>query len=183
MQTNDVQAMLLHSGSVSEINFLAIWRSKIQKSSLSCPPWEHFMEMVIQANNKETHSLAKNSCRQKCLDKSLAILFPFALLTDQKVKISKQWKKAWRYHLNKCTKNHHHILHCSRDIAGVGCNCYFSFWVTFSPLTSLKSQKMKLSQKWKKKTPGGINIYHKCTKNHDHVLYYSWDMAPDGCSC
>ena len=28
-----------------------------------------------------------------------------------------------------------------------------------------------------KKVPGDIIILHKCTKNHDHMLYYSLDMA------
>ena len=25
-------------------------------------------------------------------------------------------------------------------------------------------------------------ILHKCTKNHDHLLYWSWDMVCDRCS-
>ena len=33
-----------------------------------------------------------------------------------------------------------------------------------------------------KKTPGDI-ILHKCTKNHDHMLYCSWYMAYDRCNC
>ena len=33
-----------------------------------------------------------------------------------------------------------------------------------------------------KKTPGDIIILHNCTKNHDHMLYCSWDMAHDRCS-
>ena len=28
-----------------------------------------------------------------------------------------------------------------------------------------------------KKIPGDIIILHKCTKNHDHMLHCSWDMA------
>ena len=24
---------------------------------------------------------------------------------------------------------------------------------------------------------------HRCTKNHDHMLYYSWDMACGRCNC
>ena len=31
--------------------------------------------------------------------------------------------------------------------------------------------------------PGDIIILHKCTKNHDHMLYCSWDMAHDRCNC
>ena len=34
-----------------------------------------------------------------------------------------------------------------------------------------------------KKTPGDIIILHKCTKNHDHMLYCSWDMVHDRCNC
>ena len=34
-----------------------------------------------------------------------------------------------------------------------------------------------------KKMPGDIIILHKCTKNQDHMLYYSWDMVCDGCNC
>ena len=33
----------------------------------------------------------------------------------------------------------------------------------------------------KKKIPGDI-ILHKCTKNHDHMLYCSWDMVCDKCN-
>ena len=31
--------------------------------------------------------------------------------------------------------------------------------------------------------PGNIIILHKCTKNHDHMLYCPWDMALDRCNC
>ena len=34
-----------------------------------------------------------------------------------------------------------------------------------------------------KKIPGDIIILHKCTKNHDHRLYCSWDMAHDRYNC
>ena len=33
-----------------------------------------------------------------------------------------------------------------------------------------------------KKTAGDLIILHKCTKNHDHVLYCSWDMVHDRCN-
>ena len=32
-----------------------------------------------------------------------------------------------------------------------------------------------------RKTPGDI-ILQQCAKNHDHMLYCSWDMACDGCN-
>ena len=34
-----------------------------------------------------------------------------------------------------------------------------------------------------KKAPGDIIILHKCTKNHDHMLYCSLDMARNGFNC
>ena len=34
-----------------------------------------------------------------------------------------------------------------------------------------------------KKNPGDTIILHNCTKNNDHRLYCSWDMARDRCNC
>ena len=28
-----------------------------------------------------------------------------------------------------------------------------------------------------------IIILYKCTKTHDHMLYFSWDVVRDGCNC
>ena len=47
----------------------------------------------------------------------------------------------------------------------------------FFALLQLKKSKFKKM----KKTPGDI-ILHKCTKNYDHMLYCSWDMACDRCN-
>ena len=33
-----------------------------------------------------------------------------------------------------------------------------------------------------KKIPGDIIILQHCTKNHDHILYCSWDMMDDRCN-
>ena len=42
-------------------------------------------------------------------------------------------------------------------------------------------------KKWKfqnnGKTPGDIIILHKYTKNHDYILYCSWDVVHEGFSC
>ena len=56
---------------------------------------------------------------------------------------------------------------------------YFSFWAIFCPSNSPKSQNFR---KMKKKTPGDIISLHKCTKNHDHIVYCSWDTAHDICN-
>ena len=52
--------------------------------------------------------------------------------------------------------------------------------VNFYPLNSPKNQNFK---KKKRKMPGDIIILHKCTKNHDHMQYCSWDMVHDRCNC
>ena len=54
------------------------------------------------------------------------------------------------------------------------------FFCHFGPFFALLPPKNQHFQKLKK-TPGDI-ILHKCTKNHDHMLYCSWDMARDGCN-
>ena len=58
---------------------------------------------------------------------------------------------------------------------------FLSSLAIFCPFTPLTPWKMKISKM--KKTHGDIIILHKCTKNHDHLLYCSRDMAHDGCNC
>ena len=77
--------------------------------------------------------------------------------------------------LHKCTINENHMIYGSPDI---NCNrqIFFVILCHFWPFYPLTAQKIK-------KMPGDIIILHKCTKNHDHMLYCSWDMACDGCNC
>ena len=72
------------------------------------------------------------------------------------------------------------MLYCSWDMVGDGCNCCFSFWAIFCPFTPLTGQKWKFQKN--EKNPGDIIILHKCTKNHDHMLHCSWNMACDTCN-
>ena len=54
--------------------------------------------------------------------------------------------------LDKCTKNHDHMLYCSRDM---GCDrC--------------------------KKTPEDIIISYMRTKNYNQMMYISWDIVCNG---
>ena len=58
--------------------------------------------------------------------------------------------------------------------------CHFGpFFCTFYLTNSPKNQNFEKL----KKTPGDIIILHKCAKNHDHMLYCSWDMVCDRCNC
>ena len=120
----------------------------------------------------------------------LGYTFPFYSplpLTAQKMKISKQRKKnIWRSSKSPQILSFYTIvpkimitcyIYCSRDMASVRCNCYFSFWAIFCPFTPQRNQNFKKL----KTNPGDIIILQKCTKNHDLMLYCSWDMACDKC--
>ena len=111
-----------------------------------------------------------------------AISCPFTSLTAQKMKMSKKMKKTAGnvIILCKCTNTHDHRLYSSWDMACDGCNCS-SFWAIFCPFTPLTAWKMKISKKWRK-TLEISSFYTKDTKNHDHMLYCSWDMACGRCN-
>ena len=77
-----------------------------------------------------------------------ALLSPYSL----KKEIFKKMKKktpGYIIILQKRTKNYDHMVYCPREIAHDRCN-YFSFWASFCPFTPLKTQKIKISKKWKK---------------------------------
>ena len=76
------------------------------------------------------------------------------------------------------SKNHDHMLYCSWDMASDGYNCYSWFWAILCPFTPLVSFFFFKNEK----APGETIILHKCTKNHDHMLYCSGDMAQDRCN-
>ena len=80
--------------------------------------------------------------------------------------------------LHKCTINDNHTVYGSWDM---NCTRQNSFFTLGYPPNSLK-KKIQKNEK-KKKMPGDTIILHKCTKNHDHLLYCSWDMVRDGCKC
>ena len=52
------------------------------------------------------------------------------------------------------------------------------YFLSFYPPHSPKNENFKTM----KKILGDIIILHKCTKNHGHMLYCSWDIVHDGCN-
>ena len=74
--------------------------------------------------------------------------------------------------LHKCTINDNHMIYGSWEMKHKRHN-FLSLWTIFYPFTLL-TQKIKILKKWEKH----LEI---CTKNHDYMLYYSWDMALDWC--
>ena len=110
---------------------------------------------------------------------------------------------AWKLEIKKKRKKHLDIspfytsvpkltiicytVPCSWDMVRDRCNCYFSFWASFCLLTPPppcphpNSPKNENVKKIEKET-GDIIILYTCTKNHDHMLYCSWEMAHDTCN-
>ena len=88
-------------------------------------PWYHvwFLRYQVQQTELFCH-----------LGQVLALL-PHPPLTAQKMKISKMKKNPGDIIiLYKCTKNHDHLLYCSRDVVRDGFNSYFHLGLYFSLL-------------------------------------------------
>ena len=103
-------------------------------------------------------------------------------LKTQKLKFWKNEKNAWKYY--HFTQVYQKLGSCYTvpEVVRHGCNCYLSFWTYFCLFTPITAWKMKISKKMKK-TPSDVIILHMRTKNYDHMVYCSWDMARDRCNC
>ena len=73
--------------------------------------------------------------------------------------------------LHKRTINENHVMYGFRDMKPDRQN-FLSFWAIFFPFYPTNNPKGQNFEKMKT-TPGDIVILHKCTKNHDHMLYCS----------
>ena len=101
---------------------------------------------------------------------------PFYPLTDQ-TKNSKKWKKQWEiWSFYTSAPKIMIILHCLRWCA-TDAIVIFQIGLFSAPFNCLIYSPKNENFKKMKKVPGDIIILHKCTKNYDHVLYCSWDMA------
>ena len=58
---------------------------------------------------------------------------------------------------------------------------YFGVFFALLPHQQPKNSELKKKEKKTQKNPRDI-ILHKCTRNHDHMLYRSRDMAHDECN-
>ena len=82
--------------------------------------------------------------------------------------------------LHMYTINDNHMIQGSWDIKCDRQN-FLSCWAIFCPFTLVTVQKIKILKKRKKRWD--IIITHKCNKNHDYMLYCSWDVKRDRCTC
>ena len=111
----------------------------------------------------------------------LGHFLPFYPLKTPKIKILKNEKICWRYH------HFTHVYHKLKswcmvpEISSTTDRFFFHFGKFFAHLPP-KNPKNQNFEKMKK-MPGDIIILHKCTKNHDHMLYCFWDMVSDRCNC
>ena len=111
----------------------------------------------------------------------------FVLLPSKEPKKSKFWKNVKKKKpgdiiiLHKCVINDSHMMYGSWDMKHDGQN-FFVILDHFLPCYFPNNPKSQNFEK-PKKILGDIIILHKCTKNHDHMLYYSWDMMRDRCNC
>ena len=75
--------------------------------------------------------------------------------------------------LHMCTTDDNHMMNGSWDMERDGQNV-LSFWTIFAIYHPKKPKKNQ--------APGDIIILHKCIKNHNHMLYCSWDIMCDRCN-
>ena len=132
--------------------------------------------------NQKLRSYDECFLRYKVWQNSLsfwAIFCPFTPLTTRKIKILKKKKKMPGdiIILHKCTINDNHVIYGSWDMKHDR-QIILGLFLHFYSTNNLKNQNLK---KIKQKSQD-IILLHKCTKNHDHMLYFSWDIMHHGCN-
>ena len=100
----------------------------------------------------------------------------------QKLKFGKKSKKIPGHIilLHMCTINQDHMMNGSWDMKFNRQNFFviLDSILPFYPPSTLKNENIKND-----KSAGDMIILHKCTKNHDHMLYCSWYMLYERCNC
>ena len=79
--------------------------------------------------------------------------------------------------LHLCMTNHHHMMYEIWNAMN-RFFCHFGPFFAFLPPNNPKNHNFGKM----KKRLGDIIILYNCTKNHDHMLHWSWDTAHDRCN-
>ena len=106
-----------------------------------------------------------------------AIFCPFIHLTARKIKIWKKWKRSLE--ISSFYTSVPKIMIIRYTVSEIWCVTDIIVSFHFGLFFPFIAQKIKILQKWKKKTknPGDIIILHMCNKNHDQIMYSSWDRT------
>ena len=98
--------------------------------------------------------------------------------TPKKPKNQNLKKNCWRYH--HFTQVHQKPQSCKAQflVYRVRQAKLFVILATFCPFYTLSTQKNQNFKKMKIAS-GDVIILHICTKNHNHMMYASWDMEWD----
>ena len=90
----------------------------------------------------------------------------------QNTKTLKKWKKnTWRYHFTHAYQVYHKsCLYVWFLRYGAPWTEFFVIFGHFLPFCPTNNPRNQNFEKMKRK-PGDTIILHKCTKNHDHLLY------------
>ena len=109
------------------------------------------------------------------------VFCPFTPIWTHKIKIWKNEKNTLRYY--HFTNVYHKwqsydIWFFRYRVHQTKCFVILEHFVPFYLPNNLKNQNFEKL----KKTPGDIIILHKCTKNHDHMLYCSLNITRNGCN-
>ena len=159
--------------------FLSFW-------AIFCPTPLFTLKMKIW--NKCTKCL-EILCFYKCVPKMKIMMYvtwykgwyflpffcPLILLTPQKSKFCKNEKKRLEIlSFCLCVPKTTIIWGTTPEMQSET-HDFLSFWTIFLscyPPNKLKNQNFEKM----KKISGDFIILHMCTKNHDHMMYASWDM-------
>ena len=150
----------------------------------------HFGNSVLDNSNwdKISHSLTKklHMWGRWGIPQNFLLAFIDGFWKTRKMRLLKKWKKL----LEKTsfyTSVPKIIIICYTVpeiwcVRGVIVIFHFGLFFAFLPTTPPPNSPKNDNFKTMEKTAGDV-ILHKWTKNHDHMLYCSWDIVRDGGNC
>ena len=149
----------------------------------------HFGNSVLDNSNwdKISHSLTKklHMWGRWGIPQNFLLAFIDGFWKTRKIRLFKKWKKllektSFYTSVPKIIIICYTVpeIWCVRGVIVIFHFRLFFAFLTPTPPNSPKNDNFKTMEK-----KAGDIILHKWTKNHDHMLYCSWDIVRDGCNC
>ena len=165
------------------------WKKCLEILSIyTCVPWIKIIWCMVPEIWSMTDRIFCHFCHHKWQSRCMApviwratdIIFchfgpffcPFTPLIGWKIKILKKKLKTLEISCNTCVP---YLI-----VPEIWSTTDRIFLVILGHFLSYPPNNLENQNFEKMKTNGDI-ILHKCSKNRDHMLYCSWDMAFDGC--